>query len=431
MRSWSKLGAVMTVLGLVAGCSTAPAPQAKTDKPVALARATSSALTKKVSGVSQWRIYQGRTHVVVLGFGKDKKPLNGLRVRYGSPSNAWAVSFEIVGGKGVLQLDGKGKIVRNTMTDEDTKMLFGASRIVDAWAKTGKASTTSAKSIAFADKGDCFRKGGEALGKCGKLVKKCFRVASKGSGIKGKIGAGLRCITTNAGEAGECGGSISDAGEKCVEAFGGGESKKEESKNPVPASESKDAKDATDATNQLTEGKEGKEAIEPPPEDDATEPGDPTEPTEPDDGSSLEPGAIGEGEDSPEELDPVGDSAEENAEEAAAAAEDPDGAPVDEEVADEGDESSSSEDDVDPDPQDEGSESGSDEPQEPEPETETESPAPSEEGPIEASLRLVNGLRPRAVSSARRDDGACGTSRVLVCGARKKANASFCRCEKL
>src|SRR6185369_11974481 len=116
MRAAATTGAfgLMVVLLLASsGCEGPPVPSPpRVQIPRAAARVTSSALTKRVTNAETWRIYKGMTQMVLMGFGADGNPVNGLRIRFASgKTSPWAVSAESLSTQHVLQVDSAGQVV--------------------------------------------------------------------------------------------------------------------------------------------------------------------------------------------------------------------------------------------------------------------------------------------------------------------------------
>ncbi len=435
MRTWSKLGLFVGILAVGAGCIAPPPKAESAPKPGASARASSSAITKKVSGgITKWRIYEGRTSVVVLGFGKDKKPVNGMRFRYASTkARKWAVSLEMVKGNGAVQIDKKGKVIRDTMTVEDGKVLFGATRVLEKWARgLDTGSGTGTKNIAFADGSDCLKGAGKAVKTCAPVAAKCVRAAVQGSrlGVPGALLNTGRCLWQNKGAVVNCAYKTYDAVSTCKEAFTD-KDKKDEQKNPPPEDKEKDKpvddpKEEPKPDEQPDAGTE-----EPKPEDQDAGPKEDEPLVASDDPEKKEDGTeVASADEDPETAAAL--SPEEQQEDQQAAEEDPEDAPVEEEVEEQSEEQATTDDEVDPDPpeaQEEApEEEAQEEPQEESQEPAAEDPPPaSDEGALVASLRAKLGLR--AVSTSRASSGgACRGSQVLVCGSTK--SVSYCRCVK-
>lgn len=416
MRLWTKLGAVSVLVGCATvGCSAAP-PSIGADgapaKPSPTVRATSSAITKKLSGVTRWRVYEGNTSLVVLGFGKDKKPVDGLRFRFASTKKRkWAVSLEMVKGMGAIQIDARGNVVRNTMTDAEIGVMFGATRVLEAWRKSGSGST---RAVAYSGEAaaTCASGAREVLKDCGPVVTKCVGAAGRAAlrGSRGGVQTGAlfgaailgRCAWQNRGAVYKCGKSAWDNGKECYDKATE-KDEEEEKKNPPP--EDKEPKEKEPETTP-----EGEEAGAPSAE---TPEGEPV---------AEEP----EGETPPDETKPADDgenpelqpTEEEQKEDEQQALEDPENAPPQESVEEE---PPPAEDDVEPNPP----EAQEEEPVAEEP-SEEAPPVADESVPVASLAASPVSVAARAAGSSARRGGACRASAVLVCGGAKKM--SYCRC---
>jgi hypothetical protein len=384
------------------GCADPPSQSPKNpSKPVATARVTSSALTKKVTGAKAWRIYEGRTQVVVMGFDAKGKPIDGIRFRYASKNDGrkWAVSLESLRDGGVLQVGKDGKPTKRTMSDQGVKILVGASRVLDAWTRkrAGGAIVPKALTAVASTASECGEAALGAVGDCAPLVAQCARWGYQGwqrGRHWGAAGATLVCLAYNYRRTAQCAGSAYGAGQTCYDAYQN-QSSSEENKNSEPnASENPNGENPEEAASE-------------------------TDPESPENAG----------------LDEASWESDESQDEAAAAAEDPE-APLEEQVDD-----SESYDDASY--EDESSAEGSEEeeydsnPSDPEEDAIADESAESEESSDEEtddssyeeeSSDDVETESFRTVRSAKARAGACGASRVLHCGSRPAT--AFCRCVK-
>lgn len=428
-RGW--LGVVVVGLAL-AGCSSPEAPQPGTNpsKPVATARVKSSALTKKLTGATAWRVYRGHTQVVVLGFGKDRQPIDGIRFRYASKneSRRWVVSFETLKHGGVLQIDKNGKVIAHTMSDAESAMLIGASRVLRAWtAKTTQAGSALPKSfVPFSSGADCAVAGVGAAKDCGPLVATCARWGRAGAvgGVKGVGAAVLTCLAYNWRQTASCAASTVDAAKTCYEAWRG-EDAKEQEKNPEPQGSADGKTKDQDADQSHDNGEvdpDGKTK-----DQDADQSHDngeitPSENEADPDANAEDPNASGEDPNASSE-DPNAaqePQADESQLEADASSQDPE-APQQDQV-DEAQPASSG-DDVDANPSDP-EESSIDETSSEDTSSEDTSGADTSSDSQEESSD-VDTESFHATHSAHAKN-ACGASRVLHCGSRTAT--AFCRC---
>lgn len=163
MRKLALAFAIGTSSIVVFGCSTAPEPRKNEGArdPVAVAKVSSTKSTLKLTSATTWRIYGGQTQVVIMGFGKDKKPIDGMRVRINpmakEPTDTWLSLESLKKSGGVMELGLNNKVLTDTTSPADKKIFHGALRAAAAYAKkkgtlASSSSTTSAKSrlVAFA-----------------------------------------------------------------------------------------------------------------------------------------------------------------------------------------------------------------------------------------------------------------------------------------
>jgi hypothetical protein len=441
MRARTWLGTLILgfTIASAAGCADPPPqPHRNPSKPIATARVTSSALTKKITGAKAWRIYEGKTQVVVMGFDAKGAPVDGIRVRYASKRSdrRWAVSFESLRNGGVLQIGRDGAPVKKTMSEEGLRTLVGASRVLDAWTRKRAGTTLAPKALysAASTVGECGVAATGAVRDCAPLVRTCARwgyIGARRGRHYGAIGATLACLAWNWRRTAQCAGSAIDAGKTCYEASQSSAS--EEQRNGEPSGESGDGPPKDDEQAGTTGEGEGSDDYGTPPSVD-----DPAG----DDASA-------EWNDDLENPESSGDAswdAEQSQEEAEAAAEDPE-APLDEQV-EEGDgyaDESSSGDEYDANPSDPeedaiSDESSEDYAEESAHEDSSEEYASEDEGTDDSSSEEssddveTESFRPillaknakNAKTATRSRGGACGASRVLQCGAR--ATTAFCRC---
>lgn len=400
-----------------AGCADPPSQGSRNpSKPVATARVTSSALTKKITGAKAWRIYEGRTQVVVMGFDAKGKPIDGIRFRYASKNSnrKWAASFESLRDGGVIQIGRDGKPTKQTMSDDGVKTLVGASRVLSAWMKKRSGGAVAPKALmsAAATVGECGGAAVNAVGDCAGLVAEC---ASWGyAGWKrgrwlGAAGGALACLAYNYSQTAQCAGSAYDAGRTCYDAYQN-QSPREENKNGEP-----------NASSQNPNGSD-------PPSGSENPAGENPERSNPNESGSDPEAGSGDPEYTGEDA-PSWQSEESNAE-AEAAAEDPE-APLDEQVEESDGSSSDSEsadESYDSNPSDPEEQAISDDSGESADSSEPEEQASSDDSASndDSSNEVETEALPTVASAARH--GACGTSRVLQCGARPAT--AFCRCVK-
>lgn len=388
-----------------------------------------------MTGAKAWRIYRGRTQLVVMAFDAKGRPMDGIRLRHASKNarGRWAVSYESLRHGGVLQLDENGKSVKHTLSDADGKMFVGAARVLAAWSKKkqGGAITTKAFHGVSSEMAECSIAATGAVRDCAPLVAQCVRWARVGAvgGWRGAGGAALACLAWNWRRTASCAAGTADAARSCYAAWNAPE-KTESEKNPEPGEGDGPAKSGESS------GTGG--------EPEARAPDDPESP----------------------EGDPAVDEAawesEESAAEAEAAAEDPE-APLDEEVEDGesswDDEASASHDDYDANPSDPEEEAISDDTGEDWSESYDDSSeyASEDEGSYDdgsyedssyedtsydesaddvetesfSPILVPLAAAKSAKTSTRSRAGACPPSRVLQCGARGARDTSaFCRCVK-
>jgi hypothetical protein len=151
---------------VVFGCSTAPEPrkgEAGARDPVAVAKVSSTKSTLRLTNATTWRIYGGQTQVVIMGFGKDKKPIDGMRVRINpdakEATDTWLSLESLKKSGGVMELGLNNKVLIDTTTPTDKKVFHGALRAAAAYAKkkTGAGVPVSSSS---SNSGDAVTGGG-------------------------------------------------------------------------------------------------------------------------------------------------------------------------------------------------------------------------------------------------------------------------------
>jgi uncharacterized membrane protein YidH (DUF202 family) len=181
--------------------------------PKPIARVTASALNRRLTGVATWRIYQGTTHVSVMGFDADKRAVETLRVRFdGSGTNDWVISYEAVKSGAVLQLDDAGRVVRNTF--EDLRFVYSAERALRAWARSSPAVTSASGGTKFRAEGEgassfdsCVDSVTSTVKSCGTVIAAC---AGTGAGLSlklgfwGFVGGVAMCLYQQADSVGQC-----------------------------------------------------------------------------------------------------------------------------------------------------------------------------------------------------------------------------------
>lgn len=408
-KAFVTCGLVVVSVAFGAGCASEPSSSGGATKdPQALAKVTSSSHTQSLTKASTWRVYGGRTQIVAMGFGKDRKPVDGIRFRFNTnPKATWWVSAETLSKKGGYLLLGKpNRIVKDTMSAEDKRIFHGAIRAAFAYAQKQQNGVATQGFRAFADDSGC------SVGGLAGAVAGCFgtRPACKNV-LKNPKKNALGCLAA----AGTCASGAPEVG-ACIDAakkaLGVG-TDQEKSANPNKA-----AQNASKAS----------------PEKDATDKEDAAD-AEDKDATDKENGEDAEDKDAAgEESGEDAENAEDANEEAADQLDDTNG----DESADAENEGTAEDEFAGESAEDEGSgEAAEDEVAEnddvdPTPE---EDFTPSDEGTEEASLRttLASGLgvKAHAKSSSLRSatlakNASCGASRTLQCGS--SARFSFCRC---
>lgn len=397
---------------LVVACAVPPPPRdIPRTKPLAVARVTSSKSTLAMTDATTWRIYGGRTQLVVMGFGKDKKPVDGMRVRFATKTNLdWWLSLESLRkGGGMMRLAPDGNhVVLDTTTGSDKQLMHGAMRALSAYAK--RLGGSSAKTVAFADGDACsLTKLAERAAACASARPLCKKVGTS------------KALLCSSGVA-KCAEDAAKASETCAAKAGktsGG--KAEKAKNPAPklpqalqqalnggsssgASSSSGGSSSGGAKKGATSsGGSGSQCKNDP----VDCPGACAD--EGDDNCPESKEKCTGGEDSE-----CGSEAKEEAEETS-------------EDEDRAEESTSTNDDVDPDP----------DPSAPEPEEEPETNSDDSSfdsdsfdtsGDVVEASRVVLGLGTQAARAPTNEsDPSCGAARVLVCAGLSRAGG-FCRC---
>jgi hypothetical protein len=407
------VGMASTCLGIA--CSVPPPHHdVPRTKPVAVARVTSSKSTLARTDATTWRIYGGRTQLVVMGFGSDKKAVDGMRVRFATKSNLdWWLSLESLRkGGGMMRLAPDGnRVVLDTTTGADKELMHGAMRALSAYAK--RLGGSNAKTVAFADDPCSLTKLAERAAACVSARPVCKKVGTS------------KALLCSSGVA-KCSEDAAKASEACAAKAGKTPAgKTEKAKNPAPK--------LPEALQKLLGGSSGGGgASSGGTSSGGTSSGGATKASS--GGTKSTSGGTGTAACKDDPVDCPGKCAEEDSDdcpdskkvceedgdaECAASPKDEDAENGDDEVADD---DTKSEDDVDPDP-----DPSAAEPEET-PETNDDSSFDEGGGDVMEASRLVFGTGIQARTAPTNvSDPSCGAARVLVCAGRSRTGG-FCRC---
>lgn len=414
---------VLASSALVGCAEPVPMPGPSASKPEAVARVASASSTVKTTGAITWRIYGGHTQMVVMGFGKDKKPVPGMRVRFATSSDAgWWLSLESLRqGGGMMRLSPDGNsVVLDTTTSKDKVLMHGAMRALTAYAKKFAAKgDVATKAVAFADTDPC------ALPKLAERAAACASARP----VCQKQGSG-KALLCSSGVL-KCAEDAAKVAEQCAQKALASGGAKEKAKNPAPKTPASSGSSAGTPSSSGSGTKAGSNTgSKTGSKTGAKQPSEKEDPNKTcSEGGEDEvdcPGTCEEGDEEgrcPDTKEPCEDAEsgdeecksdpqeeDENENENDPEAEEP------EADASEGDDAESS-DDVDPDPDFGGDDFGGDD---------VGGDVDFEAFGLGKGALGTQALR-RIATASNTDGASCGKGRVLVCGGRSKASG-FCRC---